>query len=608
MEMLDHDGDAVKTPVISPDETVSAVDADVVSEKVAETLPDEEMSHRQPSIDELMARLRDIAEMPEEDIVTDEVGRIKQQFYHLRSVADNEAQDAAGGSDGADSSPDEEFKALLAMIKEKKAALRARIEAVQLTNLERKRAITAEIRVMSDDTDNVNRHYPRVKELQAEFKEIGDVPQQNATETWKAFQEAIEHFYDQWKVNKELRDYDFKKNFAEKQLLIDEAARLKTEPDVITAFRRLQDLHDKWRGIGPVAKEFREEIWNRFKDESAEISKRYQEFFEERKLREQQNEEAKTALCEKIEAIDIESLKSYSAWNKATQTIIEAQEEWKTLGFASRKSNNALFARFRQTCDRFFAAKADFFHAQKAELARNLEAKTQLCIQAEALKDSTDWKATTDKLVALQQQWKTIGSVAKKQSDAIWKRFLDACDYFFSQKKAAMSATRKSEQANLAVKRGIITELTALNAPDASVDRETAIAKIHELRATWQQTGHVPFKEKERLSEIYRETVRQLFDKYDIHENRARQASFEASINEMSVDSQKLLRERERLMRVYENRRAELQTYENNLGFFNAKTKTGNTMIADLQNKIRRIKADLEDLEGKIKLIDSKLK
>lgn len=608
MEMLDHDGDAVKTPVISLDETVSAVDADVVSEKVAETLPDEEMSHRQPSIDELMARLRDIAEMPEEDIVTDEVGRIKQQFYHLRSVADNEAQDAAGGSDGADSSPDEEFKALLAMIKEKKAALRARIEAVQLTNLERKRAITAEIRVMSDDTDNVNRHYPRIKELQAEFKEIGDVPQQNATETWKAFQEAIEHFYDQWKVNKELRDYDFKKNFAEKQLLIDEAARLKTEPDVITAFRRLQDLHDKWRGIGPVAKEFREEVWNRFKDESAEISKRYQEFFEERKLREHQNEEAKTALCEKIEAIDIESLKSYSAWNKATQTIIEAQEEWKTLGFASRKSNNALFARFRQTCDRFFAAKADFFHAQKAELARNLEAKTQLCIQAEALKDSTDWKATTDKLVALQQQWKTIGAVAKKQSDAIWKRFLDACDYFFSQKKAAMSATRKSEQANLAVKRGIITELTALNAPDASVDRETAIAKIHELRATWQQTGHVPFKEKERLSEIYRETVRQLFDKYDIHENRARQASFEASINEMSVDSQKLLRERERLMRVYENRRAELQTYENNLGFFNAKTKTGNTMIADLQNKIRRIKADLEDLEGKIKLIDSKLK
>ena len=600
MEMLDHEKEATLAPT-----ELLAKSTENVEENV-EQLQESNETKTTPSnlealkcAEDLVAKIKEIANMPEDDINIDEAGRIKQQFYHLRSsFATNE---------NTESELELEFKEALSLIKEKKATLRARIEAEQLNNLERKQAIISEIESISADTDNVNRHYQRIKELQAEFKATGEVPQKNATDTWKSYQEAIELFYDQWKVNKELRDYDFKKNLAEKQLLIDEASKLQEESDVVIAFRRLQELHEKWREIGPVAKEHRDEIWNNFKDLSATINKRYQEFFEERKRREQVNEDAKTALCEKIEAIDIESLRSYSAWNKATQEIMDAQEQWKTLGFASRKTNNALFARFRQTCDKFFAAKAEYFSSVKDEQTQNLEAKTQLCIKAEALKDSTDWKATTDSIVVLQKQWKSIGAVPKKYSDTIWRRFMDACDYFFHQKKAASSATRKAEQANLATKREILATLTELNSPAASTPREKAIKEIHILRNRWQATGHVPFKEKEQLAEAYRETVRQLFDKYDIHENKARQASYEASINEISDNRQKLLHERERLIRAYENRISDLKTYENNLGFFSAKTKTGNSMLSDLQHKIQRIKSDINDIENKVKLIDSKL-
>lgn len=563
---------------------------------------------------DLINRLIEISALGDTEINNDEVSRIKQQFYTLHNeevMAARQAFVDAGNQPeafvAAADSLEEQLKQLLAGIKEKKAAMRARIEAEQLANLDKKLAIIAELNAMSADTDNVNRHYPRAKELQAEFKEIGEVPQQNSTDTWKAFQDAVELFYDQWKVNKELRDYDFKKNLAEKQLLISEARKLTDEPDVVTAFKRLQELHDKWREVGPVAKEQRDEIWAEFKDASADVNKRYQAFFEERKKREQENETAKTALCEEIEAIDIESLKTYNAWNQATQQIIDAQEKWKTLGFASRKTNNALFARFRACCDAFFNAKAEFFRTMKDELAANLAAKTALCEQAEALKDSTDWKATADRLAELQKQWKTIGAVPKKHSDTVWKRFLAACDYFFEQKKQATSSVRKSEQANLKIKRGIVEALNKLNAPDADTPREEAIKQLHELRAQWQATGHVPFREKDKLHDTYREVVRQLFDRYDVHENRARMTNFESAINELASDNSRLLRERERLVRTYENRRNDLNTYENNLGFFNSKTKSGDSMLRELEHKIQFIKNDIAELEKKIELIDSKL-
>lgn len=598
----------VVDPTLAP-EAPSA--APVESETLEETSATQEEPVR---MDDVMNRLRELAASDGEIITTDEIGRLKQQFYSLvnESMAVQRDEFIAAGNDPESFNPvpvaeEPEFKDLMAKVKEVKALYRERVEAEQLRNLERKNAIISELMSMADDTDNVNRHYPRAKELQVEFKEIGEVPQQNTTQIWKSFQEAVEHFYDQWKVNKELRDYDFKKNLSEKQLLIDEAKALTTEEDVVISFRRLQELHEKWRETGPVAKEIREEIWQEFKDASAEINKRYQAFFEERKQREQANEAAKTALCERIEAITPDTLTSYSAWNKATETIIEAQKEWKTLGYASRKANNQLFSRFRATCDAFFAAKGEFFKTMKNNLAENLAAKTKLCEQAEALAASTEWRKTSDELVELQKKWRSIGAVPKKHSDQIWQRFMTACNTFFDNKKHATTDVRRTEQANLKVKKSIVAELTALNAPDAAIDRAAAIEKINALRARWQETGHVPFKEKDKLHDTYREVVRQLFDKYDVHEKRQRMDSFQSSIDAISSDRAKLLRERDRMMRAYESRKSELATYENNLSFLSARSRSGASMLGEIERNIERLKNSLKELEEKIQLIDGKL-
>lgn len=592
-----------------------APEAPSVAPVESETLEETSATQEEPvRMDDVMNRLRELAASDGEIITTDEIGRLKQQFYSLvnESMAVQRDEFIAAGNDPEAFNPvpvaeEPEFKDLMAKVKEVKALYRERVEAEQLRNLERKNAIISELMSMADDTDNVNRHYPRAKELQVEFKEIGEVPQQNTTQIWKAFQEAVEHFYDQWKVNKELRDYDFKKNLSEKQLLIDEAKALTTEEDVVIAFRRLQELHEKWRETGPVAKEIREEIWQEFKDASAEINKRYQAFFEERKQREQANEAAKTALCERIEAITPDTLTSYSAWNKATETIMEAQKEWKTLGYASRKANNQLFSRFRATCDAFFAAKGEFFKTMKNNLAENLAAKTKLCEQAEALAASTEWRKTSDELVELQKKWRSIGAVPKKHSDQIWQRFMTACNTFFDNKKHATTDVRRTEQANLKVKKSIVAELTALNAPDATIDRAAAIEKINALRARWQETGHVPFKEKDKLHDTYREVVRQLFDKYDVHEKRQRMDSFQSSIDAISSDRAKLLRERDRMMRAYESRKSELATYENNLSFLSARSRSGASMLGEIERNIERLKNSLKELEEKIQLIDGKL-
>ena len=592
-----------------------APEAPSVAPVESETLEETSATQEEPvRMDDVMNRLRELAASDGEIITTDEIGRLKQQFYSLvnESMAVQRDEFIAAGNDPEAFNPvpvaeEPEFKDLMAKVKEVKALYRERVEAEQLRNLERKNAIISELMSMADDTDNVNRHYPRAKELQVEFKEIGEVPQQNTTQIWKSFQEAVEHFYDQWKVNKELRDYDFKKNLSEKQLLIDEAKALTTEEDVVIAFRRLQELHEKWRETGPVAKEIREEIWQEFKDASAEINKRYQAFFEERKQREQANEAAKTALCERIEAITPDTLTSYSAWNKATETIMEAQKEWKTLGYASRKANNQLFSRFRATCDAFFAAKGEFFKTMKNNLAENLAAKTKLCEQAEALAASTEWRKTSDELVELQKKWRSIGAVPKKHSDQIWQRFMTACNTFFDNKKHATTDVRRTEQANLKVKKSIVAELTALNAPDAAIDRAEAIEKINALRARWQETGHVPFKEKDKPHDTYREVVRQLFDKYDVHEKRQRMDSFQSSIDAISSDRAKLLRERDRMMRAYESRKSELATYENNLSFLSARSRSGASMLGEIERNIERLKNSLKELEEKIQLIDGKL-
>lgn len=395
-----------------------------------------------------------------------------------------------------------------------------------------------------------------------------------------------------------------RKIWSKKELLISEASKLNEEADVITAFKRLQELHGKWREIGPVAKELREEIWQKFKDASLEVNKRYQAHFEERKAREQANEAGKTAICERVEALDFSNLNSFSAWEEMTGVLKQAQEDWKKLGFASRKMNNALFNRFRATCDTFFALKAAYFKSVKEELARNLAAKTALVERAEALKDSTDWKKTSEELVALQKEWKTIGTVAKKYSDSIWQRFQKACDAFFEKKKAATSSVRQTEQANLQAKRDLVKELDKIT---SEMSKPDAIRFIQELQERWKSVGHVPFREKDKVYEQFRNRINEVRKEFDLNDRRGREERFENSMAEIEGDENRLYKEREKQLRLLETRRAELRTYENNLGFLNAKSKSGNSLVKDFERKIERLKADISGLEDRIRLIDSKL-
>lgn len=561
--------------------------------------------------DDIIATLEAISEKDGADISREEVSSLRQHFHAIRKseLAAEKQAFVDNGNDEAAFTPapdplEERFHQLTETIKEKKALYVAAVEAERKANLDKKLAIIDELGKMAEDTDNVNKLFPRFRELTQEFKTVGEVPPTDTTDLYRNYSAAVERFYDQLKINKDLRDYDFKKNLEQKQLLIAEAEKLAAEEDVITAFRRLQELHDKWREIGPVAKEIREEIWNKFKDASATVNKRYQTFFEERKARERENEEKKTAICERVEALDFDNVKSYAAWDQLTKEILAAQEDWKKLGFASKKVNNSLFARFRETCDTFFAKKAEYFKTMRDTHAANLEKKTSLCERAEELKESTDWKKTADKLVDLQKEWKTIGPVEKKHSDAVWQRFQTACDYFFDRRKKATSGARKAEQSNLRQKQEIINELKAIS---DETSRDEAIKTVKELMAKWQQIGHVPFKDKDKVYDAYRAAVNDLYNRFDMKESKAAMANFADTINEISGDENKLYRERERLVRVFEQKRNELKTYENNLGFFSVKSKSGNSLLKDMERKMQRIKDDIATLEEKIKMIDSKL-
>lgn len=589
-------------------EAPEQIEENVEVEITGETVPD---LGKAMTKDDIIAALETISEKDGADISREEVSSLRQHFHAIRKselAAEKQAFIEKGNEEAAFAPmPDEledRFHQLTEIIKEKKAQYVAAIEAERKANLEKKLAIIDELGKMAEDTDNVNRLFPHFRELTQEFKTVGDVPPTDMTDLYRNYSAAVERFYDQLKINKDLRDYDFKKNLEQKQLLIDEAEKLAEEEDVIIAFRRLQELHDKWREIGPVAKEIREEIWNKFKDASASVNKRYQTFFEERKARERENEDKKTAICERVEALDFDNVKSYAAWDQLTKEILTAQEDWKKLGFASKKVNNQLFARFRETCDKFFAKKAEYFKTMRDTHAANLEKKTTLCERAEALKESNDWKKTADELVALQKEWKTVGPVEKKHSDAVWQRFQAACDYFFDRRKKATSGARKTEQANLKQKQEIIATLKAIT---DETSREEAIKTVKELTAKWQTIGHVPFKEKDKVYDAYRAVVNELYDRFDIKETRAAMANFADNINEISGDENKLYRERERLVRAFEQKRNELKTYENNLGFFSVKSKSGNTLLRDMERKMQRIKEDIATLEEKIKLIDSKL-
>lgn len=579
------------------------------------TPAEEEQDSAQPapklSREEIVETLKKLVEGPVEE-VKEEVDELKQAYYKQKKLEIEEAKSAfvAAGNPESDFVPapdelEETLKSLLSVFREKKAEYTASLEKQKEENLARKQQILDEMKAITADSDNINKQYTRFQELQQAFKEPCELPSSAVSGLWKSFQACVENFYDLLKINKELRDYDFKKNLEQKTALCEAAEALLTNDDVVSAFKQLQLLHDEWRVIGPVAKELREELWNRFKDASTEVNKRYQSFFEARKEVERKNEEAKTALCEEIEAIDMNALTSFAQWDEATKHVLDLQSRWKTLGFASRKMNNVLFERFRKTCDEFFARKAEYFKAVKERMAANLEKKKALCEKAEALKDSTDWKATTDIYVALQKEWKTIGPVAKKHSDAIWKRFVSACDYFFAQKNSQLASTRQAEQENLEKKREIIARLKAI---DESVEPDEAIKTVRELMAQWNTIGYVPFKEKDKIYKEYQAQLDILFARLNMNETRNRLSNFSATVQQMADGNHdKLYRKRERLLRMYDQKKAELQTYENNVGFLNISSKKSSGLLKEMERKMQKIREEMQLIEQKVQLIDKNL-
>lgn len=579
------------------------------------TPAEEEQNSAQPvsklSREEIVETLKKLVEGPVEE-VKEEVDELKQAYYKQKKLEIEEAKNAfvAAGNPESDFVPapdelEETLKSLLTVFREKKAEYTASLEKQKEENLARKQQILDEMKSITADSDNINKQYTRFQELQQAFKEPCELPSSAVSGLWKSFQACVENFYDLLKINKELRDYDFKKNLEQKTALCEAAEALLTNDDVVSAFKQLQLLHDEWRVIGPVAKELREELWNRFKDASTEVNKRYQSFFEARKEVERKNEEAKTALCEEIEAIDMNALTSFAQWDEATKHVLDLQSRWKTLGFASRKMNNLLFERFRKTCDEFFARKAEYFKAVKERMAANLEKKKALCEKAEALKESTDWKATTDIYVALQKEWKTIGPVAKKHSDAIWKRFVSACDYFFAQKNSQLASTRQAEQENLEKKREVIARLKAI---DESVEPDEAIKTVRELMAQWNTIGYVPFKEKDKIYKEYQAQLDILFARLNMNENRNRLSNFSATVQQMADGNHdKLYREREKLLRMYDQKKAELQTYENNVGFLNISSKKSSGLLKEMERKMQKIREEMQLIEQKVQLIDKNL-
>ena len=553
---------------------------------------------------DIIIRVKELAQDPL-NASKEELEQLKQAFYKLHRAAIEAARQAhlEGGfapeDFKVDSTEENEYKAAMAVIREARAEQQRKVEQEREENSLRKEAILDRLQAMLDNTDVEQASYNDFKALQQEWKGIGEVPAPKVSDLWKRYQALTERFYDILKLNIEFREYDFKKNLEAKNRLCEAAEKLADEQDVISAFHQLQKLHDEFREIGPVARELREEVWNRFKEASTAVNKRHQQHFEALKQRENDNLEKKTALCEKVEGIDYAALETYNQWNDKTQEVIALQEEWKSIGFAPQKMNNKIFERFRAACDVFFQRKAEFYKDMKDGLAVNLEKKTALCEKAEALKDSTDWRSTADKLTALQKEWKTIGAVPKKQSDAIWKRFNAACDAFFEARKVATSSQRSEEQENLAKKRAVIEALTAINPETATAEDQ---AKMHDLIKEWNSIGHVPFRDKDKVYKQYKALIDTLFDTFRKNEASRKVARFKDSIKEGT----NIARERERLLRIYENMCGEIKTYENNLGFLNASSKSGNSLVAEMQRKMEKLKDDAQLVLKKIAALEEK--
>ena len=575
----------------------NAVEVNVEEEKAAEvSVPDTKEG--------IISRLKEIAE-GDGEISRQETDSLKSHFYRIiKAESDNALKmfiDGGGEPEAFEPVIDpleQVFKEQMNIVREKRAVQHEAQEKLKEENYLKKMQILEKIKQILENPDEVNRSYNDFRQLQQDWNEIKDVPAEKATELWKNYQANVEKFYDTLKLNNEFRAYDFKKNLEMKTALCDKAEALAEESDIVFAFRKLQQYHQQFREIGPVAKELREEIWNRFKNASTVINKRHQDFFEGRKEQEQNNLDQKTAICEIIEAIDLESLKSFAQWNETSDQITQLQAKWKTIGFAPQKMNQKIYDRFRAACDQFFQKKAEFFKSVRESLNENLRRKKELCEKAEALKDSTDWKATTDQLVALQKEWKTIGAVAKKQSDEIWARFNAACDAFFENKKANTSSQFAEQNENLQKKRSIVERLAAIVPEEAGEDLRQM---LRDAQAEWDGIGYVPFKEKDKVFKALREQMDRLYGYLGENASRRRVERFK---NEVANGNGTNIRER--LSRQAEILQQEIKTYENNLGFLNlSKSKTGNSLVDELNRKVDKLRADLKEIKEKISVIDS---
>ena len=543
---------------------------------------------------EILERISEIAGIASES-VKGEINYLKLLYYKMRQQeTDAEMQafiDGNGDPATYESKPDElepRLKDLLNIQKEARAAMVKARDEEYANNLALKREVLDKMEIIASNAEEVGQKYNEFQELQKQFKEIGAVDQQEVAGLWKRYTQLTEQFYDALKINKELRDYDFRKNLEAKLQICEEAEKLVQAPDVVDAFRKLQEMHEQWRIIGPVAPSVREEIWNRFKAASTEINKRHQVHFEQLKAQEHANEVGKTSICEKVEAIDLSQITTVKGWDDATKVILAFQDEWRKLGFASKRVNTQLFERFRQSCDNFFNQKAEFFKSVRGEQSDNLQRKIELCERAEALSTSTDWRKTTDQLISLQNEWKTIGPAPRKYSQQVWERFKSACDAFFKAKEEAVGGERATERANFERKQEIILALTNLKD-----DVENATAKgVRDLMNQWAEIGHVPFKEKDKLQAKYKELIDFFFDKLDMKGQRRRFENIKEHVASIK-DSNTLQRKLERLIN-------DLKTYENNLGFLNAKSKSGNGLVALMQSKMDELKAEIEELKKRI--------
>ncbi len=560
---------------------------------------------------EVVERLKEIA-ASDEAPVKDEIDLLKTVFYKLH-IAEREARlkeyiDGGGNPETYQVVPDQDeetFKAQMAVIREKRAQIMQQQEAEKQANLEKKLEIIEKIKAMATSPDEAGKSYNEFKELQQQWKDIKNVPADKANELWRNYQLYVEQFYDLLKLNSEAREYDFKKNLEMKTKLCEAAEKLADEEDVISAFHQLQELHQQYREIGPVTKELREEVWARFKAASTVINKRHQQHFEDLRAKEEENLARKTALCEKVEELGKTENKGAADWEKRSKEIIDIQNEWKTIGFAPQKMNVKIFERFRAACDDFFGRKAEYFKALKVTFSENIEKKKALVEKAQALADSTDWKATSDKLIALQKEWKTVGMVPKKLGDQLWQEFLGACNKFFEARNAAGAGQRNEEHANLEKKKGIIEQLKALAENAAEATKE----KVQALTEEYNKVGHVPYKEKDKLYEAYHEVLDRIYKELNISTKRRRLNDFKANIKNVAKRGEEALdNERGRLARRFEQLKQEIQTYENNLGFLNASSKKGNSLIDEMNRKVQHLRDDLELVRQKIKAIDEENK